>query len=342
VRIGFLGAGLIATYHSKSLRASGVDCTWAAVYDPDRARAERFAAATGSAVAEGEEEVVDRADALYVCTWTSEHPRLVELATQAGKAVFCEKPLAVDLARARAMHNAVAQAGVVNQVGLVLRASPAFNALALRLADTDATGRVMAVVFRDDQYIPVQGMYGSTWRGEAAKAGAGCLLEHSIHDVDVLSWLLGPVAQVSARQAGFHGIPGIEDVVAATLTYESGVTASLVSVWHDVLSRPSLRLVEVHCERAWFSLEGDWAGPLRVMTSDGAEVLEGDKLPTPPNPDRAFVEAAREGRPAFPDFAVAVQANEVVEALYQSAAAGGAQVALPLGAQGCDAASAAT
>ena len=46
VRVGFLGAGLIATYHSKSLRRSGAELVWAGVHDPDRERAEGFATAS--------------------------------------------------------------------------------------------------------------------------------------------------------------------------------------------------------------------------------------------------------------------------------------------------------
>jgi predicted dehydrogenase len=177
-------------------------------------------------------------------------------------------------------------------------------------------------------------MYGSTWRGEVEKAGAGALLEHSIHDVDLLEWLLGPAQTAAARQANFHGTPGVEDAVVATLSYPGGVAASLTSVWHDVLSRPSLRYLEVLCERAWLAVESDWAGPLRVMTSEGEAVFEGDRLPAPPNPDAAFVAAARAGGPAFPDFAVAVRAQEVVDALYRSAAAGGTPCAVSSGGSG--------
>ena len=186
MRVGFLGAGLIATFHSKMIRRSGVEVERAGVYDPDAERAAGFAAASGSVVCATEDEVLDGCDAVYVCSWTSEHHRLVAAAVERGLAVFCEKPLATTLAAAEAMATAVAAAGVTNQVGLILRRSPAF-VWARHLVEAPEAGRVMAVVFRDDQYIPVQGTYGSTWRGDRAKAGAGTLLEHSIHDVDMLA-----------------------------------------------------------------------------------------------------------------------------------------------------------
>src|SRR5581483_2883895 len=100
-------------------------------------------------------------------------------------------------------------------------------------------GAPLAAVFRDDQYFPIQGMYGSTWRADVTKAGGGTLIEHSIHDVDVLTALLGEPVTVAARTACRFRHAGIEDVADLTIEYESGAIASLVSVWHQVTSRPS-------------------------------------------------------------------------------------------------------
>src|SRR5690349_15566975 len=130
LRVGFLGAGLIANFHSKSLRRSGVEAELgvvrAGVYDPDRTRAEVFAAASGHTACSNEAEVLDGCDAVYVCTWTNEHPRLVDEAARRGLAVFCEKPLAITTAAAEHMAATVAAAGVTNQVGLVLRRAPTY------------------------------------------------------------------------------------------------------------------------------------------------------------------------------------------------------------------------
>jgi predicted dehydrogenase len=337
VRVGFLGAGLIATYHSKSLRASKADVTWAGVFDPEPGRTEAFARASGAEPCATEDEVLDGCDAVYVCTWTAEHPRLVAAAAERGLAVFCEKPLATNLAGAAAMAADVEQAGVINQVGLVLRSSPAFSLLRSLIAE-EASGMVMSIIFRDDQFIPIQGSYGSTWRADVAKAGAGTLLEHSIHDIDIIESLVGPLDSVSARSAGFHAIEGIEDVVSATLSMAGGGVGTLVSVWHDLLERPSLRRVEVLCERGFFTVEGDWFGPVSWTRTGGESgSLEGEALLAEvarrglpmPNPDGAFIEAIEGDRPAFPDFAVALRAHAVVDAIYRSCAGGGSRVDIP-------------
>lgn len=336
VRVGFLGAGLIGTFHSKMLRRSGADVAWAGVWDPDEARRHGFAAASGATPCASEEEVLDGCDALFVCTWTSEHQRLVQAAVERGLPVFCEKPLGVDLDSAEAMADLVARAGIVNQVGLVLRYSPAFNLLRDLVAGADA-GRVMSVVFRDDQYLPVQGMYGSTWRGDRFRAGSGTLLEHSIHDLDIVEYAVGPVASVNARSANFHGLDGIEDTVATTLGFAGGGVGTMASVWHDVLERPSLRRVEVFCERLYVVLTNDWWGPVAWTPLGGEPVeLAGEALVAEvrrrglrdQNPDGAFIDAVQRGEPAWPGFAEALRAHVLVDAVYRSAAQGGTPVAV--------------
>jgi predicted dehydrogenase len=346
VTVGFLGCGFIARYHAAMLAAGPADAAAiVAVHDPDRGRADRFAAALGgpAQVVDREKDVIEAADAVYVATWTSEHRRLVELAAGAGRAVFVEKPLAATCSDAAAMAAAAAGAGVVNQVGLVLRDSPSF--LLLRhLVQRPVSGRVMAIVFRDDQFLPVQGLYRSTWRADARRAGAGTLLEHSIHDLDLLAWIAGPVAEVGARTAAFHGIEGIEDVATVSLAFASGAHATLTSVWHDVLARPSMRHVEVFCERACYVLEGDADGPVRWTVEgagddDGfgaAGAVQGDELRrvlassglVARNPDAAFVAAVRDGGPAYPAIAEALTAHALADAAYRSAACGGGSVAI--------------
>jgi len=340
LRIGFLGAGLIATYHSKSLRRSGADICRAGVYDTDVQRAEVFAEASGHSVMQSEDEVLESCDAVYVCTWTSEHPRQIEKAVARRLAVFCEKPLALDLETAQRMARMVAESGVVNQVGLVLRRSPAYL-WARHLIDDDVAGMVMGVVFRDDQFIPIQGHYGSTWRGDRDLAGSGTLLEHSIHDVDMLRFLVGEVADISAHTTNFHGHDGIEDVATATLRFANGALGTLASIWHDNLGRPSLRRVEVFCAHRHIVITGDdWYGPVRWSDTDGtSHSLAGQELVDGvasmrdggENPDGEFVRCATAGIPATPDFADAVEAHRLIDAMYRSAAENGRSIRVARG-----------
>ncbi|HUY21452.1 MAG TPA: Gfo/Idh/MocA family oxidoreductase [Acidimicrobiales bacterium] len=344
--VGFVGTGVIAWAHAIGLQAmisaGVVDARIAVVHDLDGERASGFAAANGAVAVASAAEVVERCDAVWVCTPTAAHVAAVQTAVVAGRAVFCEKPLSTDLAGAEALAETVRAGGVPAQVGLVLRSTPVFRAL----RDVVASGELgppMTAVFRDDQYFPVQGLYGSTWRGDVAVAGGGCLIEHSIHDLDILRFCLGEVAELSARTANFAGYEGVEDLATVSLHFESGASAELVSVWHDILSRGSTRRVEVFCRRGTAWLEDDHLGPLHVQTADGVEV----RTCRPPDwveslpigrddmglvvrmyceADRAFVDAVAAGRPPDPGLDEAVVAHGLVDAAYRSAAAGGVPV----------------
>ena len=235
------------------------------------------------------------------------------------------------------MATLAANARIVHQVGLVLRRSPAFL-WARHLLDEPQAGRLMSVVMRDDQFIPIQGAYASTWRADRALVGAGTLLEHSIHDVDMLRYLVGEPTVVSAHTANFHGHDGIEDVAAATLRFDSGALGTLTSVWHDNLARPSLRRIELFCERRHVVIDGDdWTGPVTwtdtdhtggSLADDDLEAAVAPMRDGSPNPDGEFVRAILDRRPATPDLSTAVRAHLVVDAMYESAARDGASVAV--------------
>ena len=347
VRVGVLGTGFIARYHAMQLGLADEPNEIVAVHDVDDARAREFAAEHGATVHDDVASVVAGCDAVFVCTWTSAHLDAVRAVVDAGLPVFCEKPLSTDLSSARTLVEVVERARVPNMVGLVLRSSPAL--LALReLVRRPESGPVMNVVFRDDQYLPTQGMYASTWRGDADLAGAGTMLEHSIHDLDILEWLLGDATTVAAHESHFHGLDRIEDSVSALFRFGSGATATLASVWHDVLSRPSQRRIEVFCERALVTLEGDVFGPVRWQGSDDEVVLDGDGLvewlrdrAVPlVSAEQEFLVAVRErlegGAPdrLHPDVHDALRAHELVDAVYTSARTGGASVDVPPRASG--------
>lgn len=333
VRIGFVGCGLIAGFHAAGLsRVADAEIVSALDTDPDRSRT--FADQHGARTAGSLDELIEAVDAVYVTTWTAAHPDAVERVAAAGLPVFCEKPLGVDLETARSMHAAVERAGVTNQVGLVLRSSPAFRWLRHEVRAGEH-GAPMSMVFRDDQYLPTRGMYASTWRGDPALAGSGALLEHSIHDLDLIEWIMGDIVSVNAVTAHAHGIDGIEDQASVILRTADGAQAVLSSTWHDIDARPSQRSVEVFCRSRHLAVEGDWSGPVRWQDADGeGAALEGRELVAAAeandgvrgNPDHDFVAAVRDGRPAHPDFSVAVRAHELADAAYRSAAADGAPI----------------
>jgi UDP-N-acetyl-2-amino-2-deoxyglucuronate dehydrogenase len=350
IRIGLVGCGHIGTVHAVALQqltdAGLIDARLTATFDDDPGRAAKVARHQGGEPCETLDGLLDEVDVVWVCTWTAAHLAAVEAAADRGLPIFCEKPLAPDLDTATSV--AAALERVPHQVGLVLRWAPVFRNLTDAVASGEY-GRVLAAVMRDDQYFPVQGLYGSTWRGDERLAGGGTVIEHSIHDVDVLRWTLGDPVEVSARTASRFGYPGIEDTAAATFAFADGAVAQLTSVWHQVLSRESSRRLEVFCENALLWTDDDYLGPLHVETDDGERLVESEPpswssrftlpavyakaLAQYAEPSKAFLdslsrvgirtgpEASAVGRPRAAD---ALAAHRVVDLVYRSAADGGA------------------
>jgi len=353
VKIGIVGGGHIGTVHAYALKqladAGLIDAQIAAAYDHDEARAARLTKNLGGTVCTSLDSVLDGVDVVWICTWTAGHLEPVQAAAGRGLPIFCEKPLAPNLAACELVSAALEQ--VPHQVGLVLRFAPVF-AKAAELVASGRYGRHLTTILRDDQYFPIQGMYGSTWRKDVEAAGGGTLIEHSIHDVDVLRWILGDPVDVSATTACAFGYEGIEDLASVTLRYAGGATAQLVSVWHQVMSRGSSRRLEIFCEDAYIWTDDDYLGPLHVETSDGVELLEAQmpewasSLDVPEvfekdvahyaSQAKHFVDAlASAGSQAggsaalgFPRAAEALAAHRIVDAAYRSAATGSAPVVL--------------
>ena len=346
IRIGIVGCGHIGTVHSFALRQLGdaglIDARVVATYDTAGDRARELARHHGACARSRLEDLVAEVDAVWVCTWTAAHFEAVVAASDQSVAVFCEKPLAPSLAAAERLGRALSR--VPHQVGLVLRYAPVLRAAA-EIVASGRYGRPLTTLLRDDQYFPIQGLYASAWRADVARAGGGTLLEHSIHDVDVLRWLLGEPHDVRARTASLFGHRGIDDATTLSFGFEDGSAATIVSVWHQILSRGSLRRLEVFCEDAMLWTEDDYLGPLHVETSAGTELVETappvwiDRFTVPEvlakplaqyaEPSKAFLDAlARDGSGArgHPDVDVALAAHRLVDRAYQSAGAGGRPV----------------
>jgi predicted dehydrogenase len=357
-RVGLIGAGNIGRFHARSLRGVTrmglVDAKYVAVCDRESDRAESFAQIAGLDFWTNDPDELIASpliNTVYVGVPTGEHKALVLKAAAAGKHIFCEKPLARTLADAREMYDAVRAAGVRHQVGLVLRHSPIILVLKDMMSDPKL-GRPMAVCFRDDQFFPIQGHYMSSWRKDFALTGGGALIEHSIHDIDILTLLFGDITSVRAETRNFAGHQGVEDLGAVTMKFVNGATGQLMSLWHDIQSRGSGRSLEFFFERGYFAVDQDVFGDIRYETyaTNGAAVmqdddvrrrylelmsLEGDEYAIALNKytleDYFFLRALSEERDPYPGFDVAVRAHELVDAVYRSAADGGNEVAITSG-----------
>jgi len=349
VRIGMIGAGVIGATHSAVLheiaRARDQRVHLVALADPRPDRRAECAAAYGygQTYADGQ-ELLARADidAAFVCTPTALHAELVRAAAARGVHLFCEKPLAMTYAEGRAMVGAVERAGIHAQIGLVLRFSAVYTVMRDLLRDPRA-GVPVAVVFRDDQCFPIRGLHDSPWRTDRAQTAGGTLIEHGVHDLDLLTWFFGPVARLRAWQQNRAGYPGVEDYMAVEVEFPPGLRAQLVTVWHNMIQRASNRRLEIFCENAFVASDHDMSGSIVHQQGDGPErvlpaadvlarflALQPHVCPALRDwygvaylvQDLAFIDALLTDHPPSPGFRVGLAAQHLAAAVYHAARSG--------------------
>src|SRR5215471_1061174 len=132
-------------------------------------------------------------DAVVIATPTSTHPELVIAAAKAGKAIFCEKPLALTLEETLAALEAVAQANVPLQIGFMRRFDAAYQKARLLITEGKIGRPVTFKSIGRDPFCP-QREYANP-----AKSG-GLIIDMAIHDFDLARWLIGSeVERVSAE-----------------------------------------------------------------------------------------------------------------------------------------------
>jgi len=349
LRIGLIGAGVIGAAHSAVLqqisRALAARVHLIAVADPVAERRNLFRDLYGyqQLFSDGH-DLIARAeiDTLFVCTPTRYHADLVQTAATRGLHIFCEKPLAMTYGDGCAMVAAVERAGVSTQIGLVLRYSAVYSVMR-ELVREPRAGVPMAVIFRDDQCFPIRGMHDSAWRADRAFTAGGTLIEHGVHDLDLLTWFFGPVARLRAWEHNRAGHPGVEDYMAVELEFASGLRAQLVNVWHNMVQRPSNRRLEIFCSDAFVASDADMSGDVTYQFGDGPEqllpagevlrrfVAAQTRVPDALRDcygvsylvqDLAFVEALLAGHRPTPDMRAGLEAQRLVTAAYHAARTG--------------------
>lgn len=195
----------------------------------------------------------DDVDVVDICTPPGTHAEIAEAAAAAGKAVFCEKPLATSHADARRALAAVDAAGVHNAVGFNYRRLPAVALMHKMIAD-GAVGevRLWRAVWLSDEFTDPETPYD--WRFDAAMGGT-TIADLGCHLIDLALWMAGPVSQVSAQSQTFirsRPLPGggseqvtVDDASAALLQFSSGARGT-VEVARAAVRRPCDFTVEVN------------------------------------------------------------------------------------------------
>jgi len=257
IRTALFGAGPMGLWHARSL--VGIrQAELAAVVDPDEDAGRRAAAlAPGVHWSAGAEAILSDPSirAVVIAAPDATHAGLIELAAEAGKDIFCEKPLATSLAEADAVLAAVARDGVKLQIGFQRRFDPPYQRAREIIAAGELGPVELAVATTRDALEAERPDAGTSakrapettsmrprdwkgsgeWRSAWRRRNAAIFIQITIHDLDSLRFLTGlEVIQVYATASYFGEDPAEEgevDTTAVVLRFQTGALATITNSW---------------------------------------------------------------------------------------------------------------
>lgn len=224
IRMAVIGAGRIGQIHAANA-ARNPAVALAGIADALPEPAGKLAGALGARVVTVEEIFADPSvDAVLIGSSTDTHADLIQRAARAGKHIFCEKPVDLDLARARECEQAVKASGKACLIGFQRRFDPTFSALKARL-DQGEIGALeaLSVISRDPGAPPV----------DYLRRSGGIFKDMLIHDFDIFRWILGEEAETVYATASALTDPAIAseandaDTTAVTIRTVGGKLAQI-------------------------------------------------------------------------------------------------------------------
>jgi predicted dehydrogenase len=333
MKVGLLGGGNISDTHARAARAiPGVEI--AAIYGPNRDKADKLARAYGGVVYDDVERFLDHRtlDIVAIGSPSGLHADQAIAAIGRGIHVLCEKPLDVTTARVDAVIDAADRGGVKVGVFFQDRLKPDIAKMKSMLVSGEL-GKPVFAAGHVRWYRPPEYYATSRWRGTRALDGGGALMNQAIHTVDVVQWLFGAVARVGGRTATLLHPIQTEDTAAAVLEFENGAIGVIEAT---TSSYPGYaRRVDVSGSEGTLILEGD-----RLVATDlRATGGHSSAIPAEPPPENAASATVSDSVPhqrIFEDFIRAIRDDAVpvcdarearpsvaiIEAIYRSAQTG--------------------
>lgn len=290
IRVGFVGAGGIAKTHAHRLcQIEGVKISSCA--DVDTERAHGFAGEFGCNFYGSVEEMErsEELDAVYVCT--PPHSRgIEEVFIEKGIATFFEKPVALDMRKAKHIQDLVNRSGIVHSVGYMWRYLDTTDFLREKMAGSKPIGLVVG------QYVdPFWFQPGHWWLYK--DKGGGQVLEQATHVFDLMRYLVGDVTRVYAEidnlvVRSFMADMTSEDSSAVVMRFSSGPIGVVFSTCASrrTYTGTSIKII---ARDAVFE-HGGHSGYVKVYRDDGVEEVL-NKLDPYMEEDLVFIEAVRRG-----------------------------------------------
>lgn len=267
----------------------------------------------------------DDIDVVHICTPHYLHPSMAIDAMEAGKNVFCEKPMAIRAADAEKMDEVSRRTG--KKLGICFQNRYNHTSQTAKdLIDSGEVGKVLggkSIVtwFRGREYYA-----SGDWRGRWDTEGGGVLINQAIHSLDLLNWLCGGSKAVKAHHDQFmmKGVIEVEDTVMANLLLKNGGNALFFATNCYVSS--TLPLIEVVCEKAILTIDDqlvirytDGSGRVDTVSNENKKLV-GKAVYGSGHPliIQDFYNCVAQDTPFFLNGSEGKQAIQIIQAIYES------------------------
>lgn len=224
IRFGVLGCGVIGPHHAQAIAGLPDEAALVAVADQHADRAEKLAQQHGVTAYSSLQDLLGHGelDAVCICTPSGQHAPDAAAVLNAGKHVIVEKPVDITLEAIDGL--LAARRSTAQKVAVI--SQHRFDTASRIVWDAIEQGRFgrLTVGAAQVRWWRTQAYYdGGAWRGTWELDGGGALMNQAIHTIDLLQWLMGPVAQVSAYTATLaHERIEVEDTAVATVRFANG------------------------------------------------------------------------------------------------------------------------
>ena len=260
-------------------------------------------------------------NAVYVATPVNLHCQHTIMAAEAGKHVLCEKPMGMTVQECREMIASCQANGVKLMIAYYRRTYPIVQRMRQLLSE-GAVGQPMLVRINLTSYVnPDDPNAEEAWRVRPASSGGGVLYDVGSHRLDVMNYLLGPAAEVTAFVGTLHATYEVEDSAVLALRLASGVHGVANLQWNVRSNTDDFEIYGTQGKMLARSLEG---GHLEVYRGD--ELIETFDVPRHPVTHWGLVEdlvrAVDQGTPLICGGEDGLTTNALMEAAYRSAQEG--------------------
>ena len=250
IRIAIIGTGSISSQHIEAYLKFPADCRIVAVCDIEKEKAIRRVAeySLEATVYDDYRELAKNGevDLVSICTPPSTHAQTAVAMLESGKNVLLEKPMAASLEECDAIIEAAKKNGKLLSVVAQNRFRTPWMKLK-KLLEEKAAGEVLHAQI-DSFWWRGHSYYDLWWRGTWESEGGGCTLNHAVHHIDALLWMMGLPVEVKAVMTNVaHDNAEVEDLSIALLRFESGRVGHLTS---SVVHHGQEQRLVFQCEHA--------------------------------------------------------------------------------------------